>query len=82
MKGNIMTEQTVPQEAPETIVIVEAPARRFTVTRKKIAYAGAATAALAGLIYLKVRNNESEPLFTDESQDSSNAASSDTPVSE
>ena len=64
-----MTEQTVPAtpevESPDATV--EEPQKRFRFTRKQIAITAAATAATAGLIYLKVKSSASKALHeTDE----------------
>jgi hypothetical protein len=72
MKGKIMTEQTASTtpEVESTDVVVETPQKRFRFTRKQIAITAAATAATAGLIYLKVKSSASKGLgTTDENSD-------------
>lgn len=73
-----MTEQTVPAtpEVETTVTPVPEPEKRFRFTRKQVGYTLAATAAGAGLIWLKVKNSASKA--QNEANDDSNPEQSET----
>lgn len=77
-----MTEQTV-NETPEVFVVTalpeEEPRRRFVVTRKRIAIATAATAAVGLALYLKVKSSDPE-LSLEKSEDTNPESETDASV--